>query len=138
MLTPEGWADWRGMLNHHRLILERLGVVWVVCAANHGFFNSAPDTPIVKLGELLPNALGKPGNSLITVGAVNRVGRLCEWSTPEGAPTDSRYGTETGSITTYALGQSVETWGLGGKPNPELVHGTSFSSPIVVCKASPY
>ena len=33
---------------------------------------------------------------MITVGAVNRVGKFCEWASPEGAPTDFSYGTQTG------------------------------------------
>lgn len=93
---PKEYKQWKTRCRKQLIDLEALGVVWVQCAGNEGFLTTHPENTIYRTGEEAPAAIGTPDNNMITVGAVNKRGQLCEWSSPEGAPVDPRYGTETG------------------------------------------
>ena len=113
--------------------IEETGIVFVMAAGNHGNKRSGgPQDRLLSLADFTPQSYGRSDNSLVTVGGVDRFGRLLWQTTPEEPGQD-------GSITVYA--QAVQVKCASNAPlsnsNPsgtDTVYedGTSFASPAVV------
>lgn len=137
---PKEYKQWKTRCRKQLIDLEALGVVWVQCAGNEGFLTTHPENTIYRTGEEAPAAIGTPDNNMITVGAVNKRGQLCEWSSPEGAPVDLRYGTETGVSNfpvSFLLFSPLRGWlqisrlakdACSGAPYPQIFPTTPLSN----------
>lgn len=115
----------------HKEIMDRIvqkcldeGIVVVIASGNAGADGGFID-------ETTPQDFGTAGNGLITVGGVNRDGRLFDKTT--------RNRNQGGSITVYGPAEALNVAdnGRDSGARDETVEGTSFASPLVVRRSKP-